>query len=514
LLLALIYRAVARLCAAYIRLGNRRLSVYVRGSFANADTVPGLTDLDLVVVTPDDPTGATRRRTQERIAALSRSLPIVGKLIDRWPRVLDEPWLLATAYQSTLTYGIESRSAAYSGPDRDDDRIRVLERPELYGPRRGWKLLAGCDRRPDECADRDRRRVACWLELQNWWRWTFQACIEPDRPGSAYTCAKLIAECVRIWLWLTDGEAVTRRTEALALGRVVLPGEAVTFERAERLLRDLGGAPRAPLDDFLSPFLRLSRWIADELERQLSTAGSTEVRLIGSRDPLLLPHGGLASCSAVDEHTPLYALADWRGLVAAAEPDEAFALLRSDPAEPDVMREVALASRGGPYHTLSAHGLMIRPSWMGGRARLRSVHCKPTDPVSFALADDASSATFPDAPGFSVKDVARRALAEHASLLATPRSMQPGAELGALITAARAALLWEGLAAGDPVLPLTAEATLGLLARWVPACDAVAGAALDAFRRYVLHFEEPSVEVREACRGVALSLPGYAATPR
>ena len=43
--------------------------------------------------------------------------------------------------------------------------------------------------------------------------------------------------------------------------------------------------------------------------------------------------------------------------------------------------------------------------------------CEVTDPVSFALARGALVANFPNVPGFSIQDTARRALAEHAAWL-------------------------------------------------------------------------------------------------
>jgi hypothetical protein len=46
---------------------------------------------------------------------------------------------------------------------------------------------------------------------------------------------------------------------------------------------------------------------------------------------------------------------------------------------------------------------------------MRTVQTTLTDPVSVALLSGEDVARFPDVPGFSARDLARRALAEHAA---------------------------------------------------------------------------------------------------
>jgi hypothetical protein len=129
---------------------------------------------------------------------------------------------------------------------------------------------------------------------------------------------------------------------------------------------------------------------------------------------------------------------------------------------------------------LSAEELQIRPVETGGRHRLRTVQCPQTDPVSFAVAAGSGEARFPNVAGFSVGDMAARAVAEHAAWLATgDEGVQ---ELVRLIGAARAALLWESVEAGDAELPLTMEATLESLAARGAGPAGPAEAAAEAYR--------------------------------
>jgi hypothetical protein len=81
-----------------------------------------------------------------------------------------------------------------------------------------------------------------------------------------------------------------------------------------------------------------------------------------------------------------------------------------------------------------------------------------TDPVTTALLSDATVARFPELNGWSARDSALRAVAEHGAWLAL-RSTQAESErkvLGRLFTAARAALFLESVDAGEPELALSA----------------------------------------------------------
>jgi hypothetical protein len=156
---------------------------------------------------------------------------------------------------------------------------------------------------------------------------------------------------------------------------------------------------------------------------------------------------------------------------------------------------------------------MIRPAAMGGRQRLRAVQCPPTDPVSYALADGESTARFPDVAGWSIRDVARRSVAEHAAWLAEEGDRgrtRAGTELGLLITAARGGLLWEGVETGEPELPLTVDATLELLAASAAGAGAVADAVRESYHAFAVSWAPPAEPVIAALRDVVERLPAYA----
>lgn len=512
-LLHWIYEVVARAYAAYLRRHEDGAAAYLRGTMATADALHGLSDIDVVIVLAPDPSAEARERVRARSRRITRRRAPPARLIDAWPMVYDEPGLAEVARRSALTYGLDSGGTAYLGGDADLDRIRMLERPELDGPA-GWRLLAGAERRPAPSRDDPAaRRIASWLELQNWWRWGVQACLEPEQPRSAYVCFKLIAEAARTWLWLTQ-RAAPSRLEALARAEACLPAKAEVFQRARRLHGQLWRTRRAPLEEVLPAFVRLSDAIAGELMRQVAPAGVTDVRLLGGPDQeLALPHGGLppggltGSEGAVPTLLPLL---DWRGLVIPAEPDETFSLLPGDPGDPRTVAAVASALDRGPYLSLSADRLMVRPTPMGGRGRLRAIQCELSDPVSFALARGETTAPFANVPGWSIGDMALRALAEHRFLLAEPLRERSGTALGRLITAARAALLWESLREGEPQLPLTAGATLELLAAGAPSAAPAADSAAQAYRDFAIHWKHPSERVLLALRAAVVALPAYA----
>ena len=514
-LLGWAYEAAARVYAAYARRGEPAASAYVRGTQANRDARHGVTDIDIVVVTAPDPAGTARRRVRRRCLRFSRSVPVMAKVFDAWALVFDEPGLAEVANESALTYGLDDARSAYCGPGSDDDKIRVLERPGLYGAQSTWRLLAGPDRRPADCPpDAAGRRIASWLELQNWWRWVYQACLEPDRPGSAYLCVKIVAEAARIWLWLARGELVADRSMALVRGPAELPAETETFALARELQHGLQRARSAPLPDFLPAFVRLSSMIAEELMRQLAPAGTTEVRLLmPAGGELALPHGDLPPHVFAGGGPTLLPLVDWRALAVPSEPDETFAMAGVDPGDPGALAAIATAVQRGPYLTLSAPQILLRPTRMGGRGRLRAIQCQATDPVSFALLSGDPTARFPNVRGWSVDHMARRAVAEHREWLRTESADGDGIALAGLITAVRAALLSEAVTDGEPELPLTADATLDLLARRAPATSSLAGEARKAYQHFAVTWSSPPTSLVRASAMLVLGLPAYA-TPQ
>lgn len=509
----LVYAGAARAFAGNAIRGERGASAYVRGTLASGEAIAGLADVDVEVVLPADADlAAARQRVRRRFERGKRALPAVGGLLFDWPAVHDERGLAEAAASTVFTYGLDRRPprSAYHGPHADEDWKRLLERPELYGPAASWRHLIGPRRAlPEAPRDPATRRLAAWLELQNWWGWAFHACLHPDRPRNAYLCVKLVAEPVRALVWMTEARRVASRLEALELGQRELPEHAAAFERAHALHRDLRRMPPAPLDDFLPALVALSARLAAEVADQVEPHGTTAVRLSDpAAGPLALPHGVWDA-----EARPL-PLADWRALAAPVEPDETFAPVAGAPDRATIAALAAAADRG-TYPTLRAGDLLVRPAAMGGRQRLRAVQCPAGDPVSFALLDGARTAAFPNVAGWSIQDTARRALAEHAGWLAHGRRAdRAGTELGRLITAARAGLLWESVEAGEPRLPLTADATLELLAASARGASAAADSGRDAYRSFLMEWAAPPEGTIAALRAAVERLPAYALDER
>ena len=180
------------------------------------------------------------------------------------------------------------------------------------------------------------------------------------------------------------------------------------------------------------------------------------------------------------------------------------------PRDPCAVAATATALDRGPYLTLRTPELLLRPTAIGGRGRLRSIQCEPTDPVSFALLRGEPTARFPNAPGWSIDDVARRAVAEHREWLLGERPGADGLAFGRLIKAARAGLLAETSANGEPELALTAGAALDFLAARRPTAAEVAAEADAAYRRFAVTWSPPSETLARALRDTVLTLPAYA----
>jgi hypothetical protein len=212
--------------------------------------------------------------------------------------------------------------------------------------------------------------------------------------------------------------------------------------------------------------------------------------LPGGRDPRLLP------------------LCDWRALASPLLPDQCFGLLPGDPADPRLLAAATTSQAYGPQPALRVGGLMVFPAERP-RTELRAVACPVTGPVSFALADGAAVAAFPNVHGWSAQDTARRAVAEHAAWLRAAPAPVPGTEpsefaggeLARLLTAARAALFLESIERGAPELPVTLTET----ARGIDAEQ-----ALERYREFAIHRTPPPPETLANVRALVQALPGYA----
>jgi hypothetical protein len=150
----------------------------------------------------------------------------------------------------------------------------------------------------------------------------------------------------------------------------------------------------------------------------------------------------------------LLPLADWRALVWSFPPDEGLAPVCAARPDPVLLGHAALVCNDGAYVGVRLDDLLVVPTLK--RSRMRAVQCATTDPVTFALMAGRSSAAFPDVPGWSARDTARRAAAEHLGWLADGC---PGPDRDRrLAGAARAALFLESVERGAPELLLTVAA--------------------------------------------------------
>jgi hypothetical protein len=530
------YRGLARAAAAYLRWRRSGAAVYVTRGVAAGDILPGVSDLDMAAVVPDDPGGslAEHDRIKRRWRRLTRVLPLPGALLADLA-VYEQEELRAAFTSSILTYGLEpgggsaaAAAAAMFGVDPPHDEAELRGRPGVIGPAADWRLIAGPERRPpSRPANRQRQRIGAWLELQNWWRSAFHACANAERPWAAYACVKMIAEPARIWLAL-DGEPPSRsREEVLQAARTRLPEEGEAFARALDLGRELPRSPRAPLSEFLGHLARLSSRIAARIADEIEDEDRVEVRLRRSDGSLALPAaaGNLRPPLSAEALIPL---ADWRAVVVPSLPDEALAPVEGDAEDAGLLAAAAGAAPAGVQPALRAGELLLLPvvdPWRQGF--LRCLQASFSDPVSFALLSTGEVARFPAVSGWSASDWARRAVAEHAAWLRrgsseigepTEREWIDGAaegepqttlSLAKLLTAARAALFLQSLDQGEPELAVTVSDTAQGLAQSGHDPAGTAGEAGEAYRAARLGQGPPPPGVVEALRGLVLGLPAY-----
>ncbi len=515
-----IYVVIARVYVAYLCRSEHDAAAFLAGSLTGADQLYGLTDIDVAIVLPADLAGVglARQRVRQRCERVASALPVLGGLLFDSPQVFEDDDLRDATTNCTLTYRLNDAGAGgvnhavYGGRYADPDKMRRLERPCLYDSTAHWRLLAGPDRRPPEARrDEDERYLAAWLELQFWWRWAFDACSHPDQLRNPSTCVKLAAESARIWLWVEHREEVGRRVEALARAAEELPEEAFALERMRQLHDSLTKLPAAPLAEALALLVRFSARVATVLGRRAEVAGCTEVFLLGDPAELRPPSGDWwerAATAADGEGPCLLPLVDWCAMVCLWEPpDETFVVLDGDPCDPGQLAALSALAARGTYPTLVDGELMLRPAPMGKRLRLRTVQCPDTDPVSFALVRGESVARFPNMRGLSVQHTVQRAVREHGVWLAELDTSVPLTvdALGRLITAARAALAWESLQDGQPVLTMTVDATLEALVE-----PPLARQVRDSYEELRLSSRRPSGRLLAEFRDVLLGLPAYA----
>jgi hypothetical protein len=485
----LAYRLCARVVGAYLCKGMPECAIYAKGTLTDPDMVYGVSDIDLVVVASPSPgspgeAGAAIRGRWER---LSQALPPLRNLLyvavfegpELERAIAGSPSLRLRAGDGPPGGGTVSPRGPFPVPND------ITWRAGLGWSTSAWRLLIGRDRLPPpRDAGRHDPRVLAWLELQGWWRYAFTACLNPRGPRTPYVCVKLAAEPARIWIWLVRGETVSSRQRALEEGLNSIPDEAEAFERALALQRDLHRSPQPPLAESLAAFLRLSGRIAQRLASEAGEIGITQVRLAwGDEQELALPRGARVPLWApLGAQLRLRPLADQRALVWPVWPDETLAVVPGEPDDPIAVAALTAAGYAGPQPALHAHGLLVLPG-PPRRTVGRAVHCPLTDPVSFALMEGADVASFPNVGGWSIQEVAARAVVEHRAWLASSAGTRHSLDaLGMLLSCARAALLAESVEVGSPELPLTMAATAARLGARHPWAQ---GAAEESYGTYV-----------------------------
>jgi predicted nucleotidyltransferase len=510
------YRLVARAVAAYLRRSNGAASVYATSSLATGELVPGVSDLDLAVVVPRDRSpGAARQALESRRDRLWRLVPFLAPYV--WVAVYEEEELARaqTVSLAQTASGSDGQTLFFGRSPLADD-LTLSSRPGLPGRVHTWKLLSGADLRgAPRPRSRDEDRLAAWLELQAWWLWAVQACLDPSTPGRSSLCVKLVAEPCRILLWLQHREELQSRRAVLERARELLPSEHEAIAEALALQGQLSRSPAPPLERCLPALLRLTARVASLLADELEPLGSTEVRLDwGGEDELARDAQTRDRLRALaGEELRLLPLADWRALAGPTLPDECFAPVAGDPGDPAVVAAAARAGSPVAYAGLRAGDVLVLPPsdvyWLG---KHRCVHFPASDPVSFALLEGAEVARFPLHVGWSIADVTARAVAEHRAYLDVQLA-EPGwdvEKLGVVLNAARAGLLAESLAAGEPFLSATVAATARALGERVPAARGVAEEAAAAYRRHRLEGGPPLDSLVSELARVVSSLPAFA----
>ena len=494
---ALTYRSVMRAAVAWLRRQHRDASIYLKGSFATREEVYGISDVDLVVILPVGASakGSAQLTARESWKQICRRFPLFRLVIQHcW--FYEEDDLRKSLGASCLTYGL-----APSGDGERDDRPAFLGKhplhdhmglqthPILYGAHDEWRVLSGTDRLPRVGSyDAQSRRIAAWLDLQYWWRHAFQACADPTRDHVPLSCVKLLAEPVRLWLWVDRNEKVATREAALRRGLTEMPAERDALQLGLNLLKALPNSPRPPLSEVIAALLRQTERLALLMNAAADAAGCVDVKLIG-REEVARSTGAVSG--------ELLPLADWRARAVPSMPDEAMMLIEANAVNPAFLAATANADNGDTVPAFRYNSILFMPTTNPERGILRAVQCEPTDPVSMALADGRAVARFPELAGWSAVHCARRAVAEHRAWLSADGGAYPphgwvGMQsaysepsmrtMGLLFTAARAALFLESIDEGRPELAVTVAGVADCLVARDSSCSDVVHSALHHFR--------------------------------
>ena len=443
------HRAVARTVFAWLR-PPPGSALYAQGSFGEGEPVPGLSDLDLFVVVPDDDAPGERHRTlRARWKRAARRLPWLARHVD-----------VRFAEQSELAAAVASAPSIAPAADpppvplvapAGPDEAWLRTRPGPFEPTSTWRLLAGPERRPPVRADVPREAIA-WLELSSLWRHAFALVKDPAGAYAPHMAAKLVADAARAWLWLVHRERHSARPAALRRALEVAPAEERWLRRAIDADARLGRRDPPDLTAALGGLARFSELMADRMAALAAGAGSVTVALVGEDDG--------------DPAGPR-PLADWKGIVLPGCLDDRVVAVPGDPGDPGSVAAALRAHPRGPWPALQAGSIAVLPaleppgsrvSFARFRPVMRSLKCAATDPVPLALFDGRAEAAFPELPGFSARHTAGRAVAEH-------RAWRTHEEQGVdgLLSAARAGLFAASVEEGRPELLLDAESVLARL---------------------------------------------------
>jgi hypothetical protein len=424
-----------------VRARDRSVSLYMRGSTAQGDVLPGMSDIDLVALTPDRAVEHTSRtwKSVRKLVPLDR-LVSVGV----W-RASD---LEVSARATALTYRVSTDGRVPSA------MAPALIRPDLYGAGIGWRLVSGREVRPRAVTwDETERAIVAWGELQHWWRFVFRTALrERVMDHLNYPWLKVIAEHARVLLWLDHSIVVRSRRDVLEKAVRVWPHDEIV--RWAQRDWDMGFAPVSiDVPEVLAWALSKVKTVADKLGEGSSEAGdATTVKLAGAGSSRAIP----AVTARDDDVLPL---ADWHARVLVRPFDEGLVPTPGDPTDLDFLAHCARAGDEVRLRAIQHDGILLLAALHYGRAVYRAVQCPVSDPVSFALLRGERAATFPATRGWSAPDGARRAVEEHALWLSSSPSSSPSLRtLGRLLNAARAASFASSVESASPTLPLSRTA--------------------------------------------------------
>ena len=495
---ALAYRAAAWAAAAW--LGRREaVGVYLRGSGTGPEVVYGLSDLDLAVIAED---GEAAARVRKRWTQLKEDLEPLGRPIE-CHYVESQATVEAACAASVFTHGLDR---AAPGPGS----APMQDRPCLDGEVAGWRRIWGPDLRPANARRRHaevERPAVAWLELQFWWRHVCRVASHPPDAWLALSCVKLVAEPLRTLLWLEDGDRRGTRAGVLEEARRRVPGQERAIAHALDLWRRITASPAPDTGLVVRSLAEVSALVARRIEEVADARGYEAVALEGltADRPLDGPPEGTA-----------LPLVDWRARTLSPMPDPVFVPVPGDAADASRLNEVAAAARR-PVYPVLGHGerLMVLPTTDPAAARQRGAQCPESDPVCFAVASGRDHAAFPDLPGWSARDAARRAVDEHAIRLPRADVYESGGGEGVarLFAAGRAALMAQSRALGAAKLALTATATATALVEEAGADRTMVEEALGWYMDGRALDAATPERVVEALRAEILALPAYRVDP-